>query len=42
MMKKYLQNIQIIIILMLVSRSSKTMSECRNIRNNIKKTGTEG
>ena len=25
-----------------VSRSSKTMSECRNIRNNIKKTGTEG
>ncbi len=25
-----------------ISRSSKTMSECRNIRNNIKKTGTEG
>ena len=25
-----------------VSRSSKTMSDCRSIRNNIKKTGTEG
>ena len=25
-----------------ISRSSKTMSECRNIRQNIKKTGTEG
>ena len=25
-----------------ISRSSKTMSECRNIRNNIKKTGTDG
>ena len=25
-----------------ISRSSKTMAECRNIRQNIKKTGTEG
>ena len=25
-----------------VSRASKTMTECRNLRNNLKKTGTEG
>ena len=25
-----------------VSRASKTMSECRSLRNQIKKTGTEG
>ena len=25
-----------------ISRASKTMSECRNLRNNDKKTGTEG
>ncbi len=25
-----------------ISRASKTMSECRNLRSNIKKTGTEG
>ena len=25
-----------------VSRASKTMTECRSLRNNLKKTGTEG